>query len=710
MSDQAQNPLAPLLREDITLHPGPPEYDGSPTWTVYDPVSSRFFRLDWAGFEMLSRFRPGARLLDIVQSVNRETSLLIESEDVQQMFQFIKDTQLQRPNGDEDVQKFVEIKNKGKQSIWQHLLHKYLFFKIPLARPNRFLEETLPYVKPLMTRTFFLSMMLLLAIGIGLTVQRVDEFFNTFTDFVSLKGAFLFFISLAFLKILHEAGHAYQAAKYGVTVTSMGIALLFMYPILYTQTTGAWKLTDKHQRVMIAAGGILVELCIAAVALLLWHVLPDGPMRGIMFFLATISLVGSLVVNFNPLMRFDGYYLLCDSFGIENMERRGFAFAKWRLRRFLFGWPLPIPEFAPKKIETILTVWGFSTMVYRFFLFTGIAILVYVMFPKPLGPILAAIELYLFLIRPTMHEIKAWFSLKQPLRLNFAFSRTLFLLMIAAGLFFLPWRQSIEVPSVLKVGQSAKLHTVVPGEIAEIHVKSMQSVKKGDTLLTLNSPDLVQQRRVAEMELGKLRFQLAQAKRNRELIQEVRVLENRVRESMATLQSLRDQQSQLVLKAPFDGVIVDLRPNLHISLWVNETEPLIHMANFENAVLQGYVREDDLDRIKNDAPGVFYADSGLIKPLNIEITEVQPTASATLLFPELVNRYGGPIPIEESGGESLIPHHTEYAVNMVPESTVSFSVPQNQISGVVKLEGEQTSAAYEVFKYVAAAIIRESGF
>jgi len=104
-----------------------------------------------------------------------------------------------------------------------------------------------------------------------------------------------------------------------------------MFPVLYTDTTDAWRLTDKRKRLLIDSGGIIVELTIAAIAIFLWSFLPDGPARSAAFFAATTSWVLSLMVNLNPCMRFDGYYLLGDLFGIQNMQARGFELGRWKM-------------------------------------------------------------------------------------------------------------------------------------------------------------------------------------------------------------------------------------------------------------------------------------------------------------------------------------------------------------------------------------------
>src|SRR5690606_32070695 len=141
--------------------------------------------------------------------------------------------------------------------------------------------------------------------------------------------------------------------------------------------------------------------------------LPDGIFKSAAFILATTSWVLSLVINLNPFMRFDGYYILSDLLGVKNLQQRSFALGKWKLRETLFRLNLPPPEVLDKSLISKLVIYAWGVWIYRFFLFLGIALLVYHFFFKVLGIILFIVEILWFIVLPIAKELSWWWDLRK---------------------------------------------------------------------------------------------------------------------------------------------------------------------------------------------------------------------------------------------------------------------------------------------------------
>ena len=398
MDEQASIPL-PKLHPLITLHRAPDNADGSPMWSLHNPVSNEYFRIDWISFECLARFSFYQNSRDLIHAVNQETTLSIDEQDIESLIAFLNFHGLVAlPD-----QRFGPQSLETNKPLWMRIFHGYLFFSLPLIKPHKFLQRTLPVVRPLLSAPFVSTMLLILIAAVITTLDRSDEFFATFTQIFTPQGIVFGLLTFAVLKIVHEFAHAYTAEKYGVSVSHMGVAFIVMYPVLYTEASGSWALSSRKHRVHIGMAGILAELCIAGIALWLWNFSnPGDVLHSLSFMVVSVSLISSLLVNLNPLMRFDGYYMFSDYTRIENLQSRACAIARYRLRQILFASREDPPEMLNARQYNLMLVFGCALIIYRFFLFTGIAALVYFLFPRPLNFLMAGAELYWFIFMPAL--------------------------------------------------------------------------------------------------------------------------------------------------------------------------------------------------------------------------------------------------------------------------------------------------------------------
>ncbi len=148
------------------------------------------------------------------------------------------------------------------------LLHHYLYIRIPLVDPDEFLSRTLQYVRPLFSQTAMIIYLLLSLVGLILILGRLEEFLHTFTYFFNFQGFLAYAVAIVLIKILHELGHAYTAKYYGVHVPTIGVALIVLWPVLYTDITDGWKLSDRRERLMISLAGVIVETVLGGLATL----------------------------------------------------------------------------------------------------------------------------------------------------------------------------------------------------------------------------------------------------------------------------------------------------------------------------------------------------------------------------------------------------------------------------------------------------------
>lgn len=697
----------PALREELKLLKGPEAFDGSPTWSIFDPVRNKYFRIGWVAFQLLSRWRLG-KMSVLLENIKQETTCKVSSQDLEDLIGFLYGNSLTRDPASGNSRDYLEqyLATKVHWLLW--LLKNYLFIRIPLVRPNRFIHATLPIIEPLFSKSFRVIVVFCGLLGLYLAFRQWEEFTTTFLYFFNKEGMFFYFFALVFIKILHEFGHAYMAARYGCHISTMGVAMLVMFPVLYTDTTDSWRLVSRRQRLLIGAGGMITELHIALIATFLWSFLPDGILRSVAFVFATTSWILSIVVNTNIFMRFDGYYILSDWWGVENLQERSFAFGRWRLREILFGLKLPMPERLPKEMCWRLSIYAWCVWIYRVFLYIGIALLVYHFFFKLLGLLLFAVELIWFILFPVLSELKVWWSMREKILASKRFSVLIAGMIVLLLLVLAPFSTTVSIPAVFTTENETSVYSVAPGRIKESLMKPDERVEKNDVLLVLESPMLDEEINKIEKEIEVIVLRTRRRAASAEDLAETHVLLEQLQELQSRLRGMMEMRDQLTIRAPISGTLVDIASNLHQGRWINEELRLVRIIEPEKIELVGIVNGIDLARLEVNQDAVFLPDEPELNEIRAKIVEIEDANARHLESLYLTSIYGGSIPVRKDKNGQLIPEKSSYRVKLLPQEQV-YSI-EKVARGRLYISGKPESFAHYAYDAVASVLIRESGF
>lgn len=700
----------PVLRSDIQLFEAPMEREGMPSWTLYDPAANKYYKIGWMEFECLGRFKHVKNVGRLIEKVNTETTLAIDLDDIKSLVFFLIFNNLVQSSGDQVAEYFESERKRKKRPWWERVLHSYLFFTLPLFKPRDFLKKTYPFVKPFFTQQFMMLVLCLLFYGIFLSIQRFDELAATFMNYFSFEGAVLFLFSTIIIKFVHEFGHAYAATKYGVPVTTIGIAFIVLYPVLYTETTNAWRMKNRRQRIFISLAGVLAELSLAAIALIMWHYLSPGPLQSLCFMVAVVSMLASIFINFNPLMRFDGYYLFSDIVGVDNLQDRSIAIMKWRLRRFLWGWDDEPPETLSRKSRNMMLSFGIAMCIYRFFLFVGIAIIVYHIFFKPLGLILMLVELAFFIGMPIFREMRVWKGRFDEIwktgrgRITLGITSFIFVLCL------LPVYNRVEIPAVLHASVYNKIYAPVPARIEEILVQSGERVEKGQILFRLSSPEVEFNIQLLEQRLSDLRNIKDSSQATLELAQKRMTLEQEITAAEKELLGYRKIHEQLIIRSNFEGVVKDVELNLQVGQWINTDLQLAYIVNHDDYKLTGYIKEKDASRLLALSSGTFYPEFSPARRYDVQFDRIDHTALDTVFWAELASPFNGSVPAELSAGQlKTLPRYTFYTVDFSFDESVSNArVPDFVARGTIVLNAVPTSLAIILIQKINNYFLQDS--
>lgn len=700
----------PALRDELQLFEAARNHDGTPAWIIQDPVNNRFFRIGWLEFEMLVHWS-GNDVATLIRAINESTPLNVTPADVRQMLSFLSDNQLLRLDRPADVANAAQQKARQRRSPLEWLVHNYLFFRVPLVRPQAALARLKPWLERVNMAWVALVVGLLTLAGLYLVSRQWDQFTHTLIDHFTWTGLLGYGVALLLAKTVHEMGHALVATRYGVRVAHMGVAFLVMFPMLYTDTGESWRLPSSRQRLAIASAGIGIELALAGVCTLLWSLTPDGALRNGLFFLATTSWVMTLAINASPFMRFDGYFILSDLLDMPNLHQRSGALARVWLRRVLLGWNDPWPEHQASGRRRALIAFALTTWVYRLVVFLGIALMVYLFFFKALGIVLMLLEIHWFIARPVMQELKQW----RDRRGEIAPRRRWWLAGLVAGgliLLLVPIQSRVEAYGVLRAAGQHTLHAPFGARITQMPTR--RTFQAGDVVFVLDSEALgiAQDRSRQLAQAREVQLQgligLPDGEQQRQSIESQKA----VHEAEARLN--RDERSRLVLRAPLEGTLVDVDPQLAEGVWVGPRQSLGMLVAPGRWVVDALVPEADLERV---APGQTVRlrtlsrstqwFDGRVAAVDVARTTVLPDAM-------LEARFGGPlatVPGPRLPGQTQLSDHVardalfrvRIEVDGVPAELMTSTVR-------VQIDGASHSLLTRIGRSVAAVLIRESGF
>jgi putative peptide zinc metalloprotease protein len=703
----ARPALLPPIREDLRLYPGPTQGDGSPSWRILDPIRNSFFEIGWLEFELLARWR-GQRDADaLIAQVAAETSLRPSPDELQELIQFLAVNQLLSPKSSMAQQALGRRLRDSKHAWYWQALHHYLFFRLPLVRPDAFLARTVPLTDVFFTRGFVALVLLLL----GLDLYLVSREWYSVTDAMSrmlTPHAFLYYaIAVTFSKVVHELAHAYAARRFGVRVPTMGVAFLVLWPFLYTDTSETWKLADRRKQLVVASAGMASELVLAVFSTLLWALAPEGGAKNVLFVLASTTWVVTLAINLSPFMRFDGYFVLSDLLGLPNLHERAGALARAWMRNTFFGLDeaQPEPQLRPRQ-RAWLILFAWVTWAYRLTVFIGIALLVYHIAFKLLGIFLMLVELIWFIVRPIWQEIVYIWKARHAVRMAWR-PAVAVLALITAFVWLIPISYEVSAPAILRAQEEHAVYAPFPARVTAVRVSDRQAVAAQTELVVLEGLELDVRDKKADISIAAAQAELARMPASLRLQENYGVLQERLAQAMAEKQAVRDEFGRQQLRASQAGIVRDVAPDLVAGRWVSPRQLLMRVISTDTVLIEAYVGERQVAAILPGQTVRFFPHLPDRPVLSGEVVAVDKSPQKQLARPLLASLHGGQIVVKQDQHGSLIAQDAVFRVIVKPLG--AFPKADAVIHGNVRIETGLRFIVENFVYRILSVLIREGG-
>jgi putative peptide zinc metalloprotease protein len=524
-----------------------------------------------------------------------------------------------------------------------------LSFKVPLWDPDRFLDAQVQRVAWCFGRWARWIFAAVLAIGVLLLAANFTEFSRAAaTQFGHVRMLILLWIAYPVVKALHELAHAFAVKAYGGEVHEMGITMLMLTPVPYVDASASIAFEDKRQRVVVGAAGIAAELLLATLALTLWLLIEPGLARDAALAVAFIGGMSTLFVNGNPLLRFDGYHVLCDAMELPNLAQRSQRYWQAGAKRLALGRSTEAAEHARGSERGWLMAYAPASWAYRCLLTLALALAV-ADWNAWLGLALLALSAWWMLAGPFVASLRWLLGSGEVYGRRLRAFTLSFSALAAAALFAftMPLPHRTLAPAVVWLPDEALVRPLADGFIEQLLVRDGQQVEAGTPLLRLVNEPL------------RLSLQRAHAELQQQQVEHFAAVDSDAlragiaADRMAALAAERDRLAERVaaldVRAGASGrVAIDSR-RLIVGQYLQQGQVAAHVLPPGAPMVRAALGNEDIAQVRA-RPGqiqVALAHAGG-EAVPAQLVRSVPRASTELITPALGERAGGPIALDPS--------------------------------------------------------------
>lgn len=583
------------LRPHVTVRRQ--RFRGERWYVLQDPFNNQFYRLRPAAYEFVARLRPD-RTVDAVWNECAELdpeNAPGQEEVIGLLAQLYAANLLHSALAPDSVQLFERYRKRRQRETRAFLLN-IMFARVPLLDPDAVLRRCQPIAKAVFSWAGLAGWLVV----VGLALKTIADNFGAFEDqthgVLSPGNLAWLYVALVLVKVMHEFGHAFACRRFGGEVHTMGVMFLLFTPIPYMDATASWSFRSRWQRALVGAAGMIVELFVAALAAFVWAATGPGAIHSIAYNMIFVAGVSTVFFNANPLLRFDGYYILSDLLDIPNLHQRSVAMLRHGIEKHAFGVRRTSSPARSRQEAGWLTVFALASGVYRFVVFAAVLFFLAEQF-LILGLIMALVCAVAWVCVP-IYRLLSYLATSP--RLERTRGRAVAVTGGAAAVLLtvlavVPFPNRFRAPGVLQAKGHSVVATQAPGLVAELVARDGAAVKAGDTLFRLENREL-------ELRLEAARAQLAETEAmQRRALQrataDLEPLATRAEAMRQLIQRVEAERAGLVVRAPHDGRWVAPMLNNLVGSWLDRGSPVGHLIDGSKFLFSAIVSQNEASRL-----------------------------------------------------------------------------------------------------------------
>lgn len=576
----SSRPLGLRMRADLTARRH--RYQGRSYWVVKDPIGLRYFRFQEEEFAVLNMMREGASLNSIKEKFEKQFAPhKITLLDLQHFVGTLHRSGLVISDAPGQGK---QLKKRADERAWKELLGKLsnlLSIRFKGIDPDRLLNGLYRYTRWMFTPGAVIGFGLVAVAALALIAVQFDVFRSrlpAFDQFFGPSNWGYLIVVLAVTKILHEFGHGLLCKHFGGECHEMGVMMLVLTPCLYCNVSDSWMLPNKWHRAAIGAGGIYIELILASFATFIWWFSEPGLLNHLALRVMFICSISTVLFNGNPLLRFDGYYILSDILEIPNLRQKSTRILQQITAKWCLGIDMPEDPFLPQRNHFAFALFTIAAVAYRWFVFFSVLFFLNQVFEpyglKILGRLIAVTGIVGLIVQPLWALGKFFYipGRMDQVKWPRVYATAGIAAAILAGIIFFPIPRYVPCAVQLQLREAEDIYVSVPGTVKEIYRRPGEPVKAGEKLIQLWNEELelemqqlqaqIDEFKVRRKQLERILTETSDTNGSEETAAELARIEATLRAKEAEFAERAKRYRRLTLTAPKDGTMLEppLRP------------------------------------------------------------------------------------------------------------------------------------------------------
>ena len=614
------------------------------TYLVEDEVTGRFFRIgvpQYTFLSMLDGERTVSTALMKAATLLRENAL--EETEAAGLCKWAIESRLVEPEAGYSSQIAQQLERQKKQRLVSWL--NPLMLKVPLGNPSAVVEVLHRYMGFLVSWPGLLIWLTVVVIGTGTLARHWRKFYQE--QVVAFSADDVIWIGLIWflLKFIHEAAHAVVGRKFGGRTHQCGVLLLLLIPMPFVDLTSSWRFDNKWKRILTSAAGMMAELFIAALCCEVWIRVNPGPLQYHVGNLILSATFVTLLFNANPLMRFDGYYIISDFLDIPNLSQHGRVWVFGKLKSLFFGIsPEPLNEVGYRGL--CVRIYGLFSAIWSVLIATALLFAAYG-FIDGFGLLIALSAGAIWIGIPVWRVLKLAVyggQFESPHRLRFVSTLLVMSLAVGGFLWFCPAPAVVAAPIVIDHDPFSIVRARAQGFVQSLHVAEGQSVVEGELLVGIVNPELSQQLNSIQIDIAvsKLRIDTLMVDG---LVSQVQLEQESLHALQQRENELRSHLANLDIRAPAAGRVFGDDLKSLIGQWVDPGSQLLAIGNREDLIGIALVEQRDAPWVEVGASADLVIWGAGNQNFHGRIRGIEPRAGERLPHEAFGATSGGPLPV-----------------------------------------------------------------